>query len=576
MTNQTPIRRCAIYTRKSSEEGLDQAFNSLDAQREACAAYVASQRQEGWRVLSTAYDDGGYSGGTLERPALKRLLADIRAGQIDLVVVYKIDRLTRSLTDFASLVAVFESHAASFVSVTQHFNTTTSMGRLTLNVLLSFAQFERELTGERIRDKIAASKRKGMWMGGTVPLGYRSVNKKLMVVSEEADQVRRIFERYCQLGSVAKLQAALRAAGEVSKTRVSRTGRQSGGQPFSRGALYLLLQNRVYRGEIPHRDRFYAGEHEAIVSEALWEAAQSRLAANREAKHLGKHSRLVSLLAGLVRDDSGRALTPSHTVKKGKRYRYYIARPTQENPRTGLSVPAYDLEQLVTQDFCALLCSEDLDRQLSGGADDNRSSSHTPHQAGQHLAQRWASLAHFEKRSWLLTAIHHVIVDREAITIALNGSALRTAFVKGLPDAMRLQHGSHRTALPSPSLSRRLPARLQRCGSEIRIIGGTARRESNLPAHHITLLNAIARARSWYEQIASGSVSSMAALARAEGLADRYVSRLLRCALLNPNIVEALLGGDAPIDLTLAKVLSHMPHEWDSQGQAFGFSTQDS
>jgi DNA invertase Pin-like site-specific DNA recombinase len=251
--------RCAIYTRKSSEEGLEQEFNSLDAQREACEAYIKSQRHEGWTVLPKLYDDGGFSGGTMERPGLHRLLGDVKKGEVDAVVVYKVDRLTRSLSDFARIVDVFDSLGISFVSVTQQFNTTTSMGRLTLNVLLSFAQFEREVTGERIRDKIAASKKKGMWMGGYPPMGYEAVDRKLAVHAQEAETVRHIFRRYAELGSVHKLKEALDAAGIVSKIRKTRTGRIWGGKPLARGALYAMLQNRVYIGEIVHKNLAYPG-----------------------------------------------------------------------------------------------------------------------------------------------------------------------------------------------------------------------------------------------------------------------------------------------------------------------------
>ena len=255
--------RCAIYTRKSSEEGLEQEFNSLDAQREACEAYVRSQKHEGWQALPALYDDPGYSGGNMERPALKRLLADIAAKRIDVVVVYKVDRLTRSLADFAKIVEVFDASAVSFVSITQAFNTTTSMGRLTLNVLLSFAQFEREVTGERIRDKIAASKKKGLWMGGQPALGYDVKDRKLVVNEAEAETVRMIFRRYLDLGSVRELKAALDAEGMVSKHRTAADGSAYGGQSFSRGALYQMLQNRVYRGEIVHKGAAYPGEHPA-------------------------------------------------------------------------------------------------------------------------------------------------------------------------------------------------------------------------------------------------------------------------------------------------------------------------
>src|SRR5438874_8187180 len=257
----TSRKRCAIYTRKSSEEGLEQEFNSLAAQREACEAYIRSQQHEGWLLARTRYDDGGFSGGNLERPAAQRLLTDIRAGRIDIVVVYKVDRLTRSLADFARLVELFDAQGVSFVSVTQQFNTTSSMGRLTLNVLLSFAQFEREVTGERIRDKIAASKKRGMWMGGVPPLGYEPRDRKLAVVESEAETVRHIFQRYAALGSVLLLQQELEALGITSKRWTSASGRLWGGKPIARGALYLMLQNRVYRGEIMHKDQAYPGEH---------------------------------------------------------------------------------------------------------------------------------------------------------------------------------------------------------------------------------------------------------------------------------------------------------------------------
>ena len=282
-----PTIRCAIYTRKSSDEGLEQEFNSLDAQREACEAYIVSQRHAGWIALSDMYDDGGLSGGTMERPALKRLLEDIQAGKVQIVVVYKVDRLTRSLADFAKIVDIFDAHNASFVSVTQQFNTTTSMGRLTLNMLLSFAQFEREIAGERIRDKIAASKKKGMWMGGNVPLGYDVKDRKLIVNEPEASTVRLIFRRYAELGSVSLLRAELDRLGIVSKRREGAGGRLAGGQHFSRGALYLMLQNRLYRGDIVHQGEAYPGQHEAILDPELWQIVQDKLAAQSAGACIG-------------------------------------------------------------------------------------------------------------------------------------------------------------------------------------------------------------------------------------------------------------------------------------------------
>jgi len=281
--------RCAIYTRKSSDEGLEQAFSSLDAQREACAAFILSQKHEGWTVLPTLYDDGGFSGRTMDRPALQRLLGDISAGKVDVVVVYKIDRLTRSLFDFAKIVEAFDAKGVSFVSITQQFNTSTSMGRLTLNVLLSFAQFEREVAGERIRDKIAASKKKGMWMGGLPALGYDVKNRKLVVNDEEALTVLHIFRRYVELRSVRALQAELDAAGIRSKRRTLADGTAYGGQKLSRGAPYLMLQNRIYQGEITHKGNAYPGEHPAIVDKALWDQVHAILADNRVNRPTRRH-----------------------------------------------------------------------------------------------------------------------------------------------------------------------------------------------------------------------------------------------------------------------------------------------
>ena len=347
--NGAAVIRCAIYTRKSSEDGLEQEFNSLDAQREACEAYIKSQKSAGWAALPDMYDDGGISGGTMERPALQRLLAEIGAGRVDTVVVYKVDRLTRSLNDFAKIVDAFDAKGVSFVSVTQQFNTTTSMGRLTLNMLLSFAQFEREVTGERIRDKIAASKQKGMWMGGLPPLGYDVQDRKLVVNATEADTVRHIFRRYAELKSVLALKEELDADGIVSKARLDRFGNAKGGVPIARGALYLMLQNRIYRGEIVHKKNSYPGQHEPIIDEALWNGVQSALSENRVERVTRSTAAAPSLLAGLVYDDSGERMSPTHANKKGTRYRYYVSQSLIKRSRpqaTGSAcrVPAAELE----------------------------------------------------------------------------------------------------------------------------------------------------------------------------------------------------------------------------------------
>ena len=350
---------CAIYTRKSSEEGLEQEFNSLDAQREACQAFIQSQKHEGWREHLGIYDDGGYSGGSMERPGLKILMHDIHAGVIDVVVVYKVDRLSRSLADFSKIVEVFDANGVSFVSVTQQFNTSTSMGRLTLNVLLSFAQFEREITGERIRDKLAASAKKGLWMGGTVPLGYDAIERKLVVNRQEADLIRHIFKRYIHLRNVASLKAELDQEGHRSKSRISLKGIRSGGQRFTRGALYRILKNRNYLGEIVHKGNSYPGEHEAILEGSLWDQAQHVLSQNRNHQRNGIRAKNPSLLAGLLFDDQGNHLSPSHAVKDGKRYRYYVNQALiQFNPDDAGAikrVAAHEIESLVCRRLLGFL-----------------------------------------------------------------------------------------------------------------------------------------------------------------------------------------------------------------------------
>src|ERR1700720_1078672 len=351
-TRRNGTVRCAIYTRKSSEEGLEQEFNSLQAQREACEAFIESQRQEGWVCVGAAYDDGGFSGATLDRPALQQLMADLTAGRVDTIVVYKIDRLTRSLADFAKIVEILDARGASFVSVTQQFNTTTSMGRLTLNVLLSFAQFEREVIGERIRDKIAASKKKGMWMGGVPPLGYGVQDHKLVMIDSEADAVRLIFRRYGELGSVRLLKSELEARGIKSKSWTSASGRLVGGKPFSRGALYLMLQNRTYLGEIVHKGQFHPGKHTPIIDQPSWDVVQAQLDSNAAERNSGTRNHHPSLLSGMLFDGDGNRMTPSHALKMGTRYRYYVSGSLITRDRTqttaGLRIPAAEIEQLVS------------------------------------------------------------------------------------------------------------------------------------------------------------------------------------------------------------------------------------
>ena len=357
--------RCAVYTRKSSEEGLDQEYNSIDAQRDAGHAYIASQRAEGWIPVADDYDDPAFSGGNMERPALKRLMADIEAGRIDVVVIYKMDRLTRSLADFSRMVEVFERRGVSFVSVTQQFNTTTSMGRLMLNVLLSFAQFEREVTGERIRDKIAASKRKGLWMGGVPPLGYDVESRKLVLNHPEAKLVRHIFQRFVELGSSTKLVKELKLDGATSKAWTTQDGKVRAGKPIDKGLIYKLLNNRIYLGELSHKDQWYQAEHAPIVDRDLWGSVHAILAVNRRTRGNMTRSTTPFLLKGIVFGNDGYALTPWHSTKKttGKRYRYYLPmRDIKEHAgASGLPrLPAAELESAVLNQLRRILRAPDL------------------------------------------------------------------------------------------------------------------------------------------------------------------------------------------------------------------------
>lgn len=340
------IKHCAIYTRKSTDERLDMEFNSLDAQRESCLAYIQSQKSEGWSALKKSYDDGGFSGGSMDRPALKELIEDIKAGKVHIVVVYKIDRLTRSLMDFAKLVEVFDAHGVTFVSVTQSFNTTTSMGRLTLNVLLSFAQFEREVAGERIRDKITASKRKGMWMGGVPPLGYKVAEQKLIVDADNVKLARHIFDRYVALGSVYMLAEELKAQGIKNPIRISEKGWKYGGTDFSRGAIHNMLTNPIYIGRMKHKNNSYDGQHEAIIAQDVWDAVQQKLQAQSVSPRGCTKARDVNLLQGLLFDAGGQPYGPTFSIKNGKRYRYYIEQSLRHTNK-GNRIPAFEIETFV-------------------------------------------------------------------------------------------------------------------------------------------------------------------------------------------------------------------------------------
>lgn len=557
--------RCAIYTRKSTEEGLDQQFNSLDAQREACEAYIASQRHEGWKALPKHYDDGGYSGGNTQRPALQALLTDIATGKVDLVVVYKIDRLTRSLTDFAKMVDVFDKHQTSFVSVTQHFNTTTSMGRLTLNVLLSFAQFEREVTGERIRDKIAASKKKGMWVGGNLPLGYDVKDKALVVNAKEAILVRQIFRRYLALGSVSKLKDELDAQGVTSKTRVNSKGERSGGRPFSRGALYWLLQNRYYLGEVSHAGQHYPGQHKAIIHKELWDQVQQSLAENRRLAKSRVRAVSPSLLAGRVYLLDGTRLTPTHTNKQGKRYRYYtVGYPKIGEPKpTGkkVSIPAHDLEVLVERSWKILLVSQDLQDRLRHDPEIGAEAT----QRMQALARDWDKLPLLDKQAYLQAAHTKVHVSDRKITLSAH------------PELIALQHlhplsGCDKRAPTGTPIRESVDIQLQISRTEKRIIEpGSNTINMSRELQKEQLLQRIALGRAWVDQLVQGKLQSTKEIALRENKNESYVYDILRAGCLAPAIVDQIANNQNVL-VPLEELQKSLQISWKLQARTFGLA----
>ncbi len=547
-------RRCAIYTRKSSEEGLEQDFNSLHAQREGCEAFIKSQHGEGWRLVRAAYDDGGFSGGTMERPALQRLLADIRERVIDVVVVYKVDRLTRSLADFAKMVELFDAHAVSFVAVTQQFNTTSSMGRLTLNVLLSFAQFEREVTGERIRDKIAASKRRGMWMGGTVALGYDVSDHRLVINPAEAETVKGIFQRYLELRSVRLLKDDLDRRGIISKIRLSRNGNRSGGKAFSRGALYELLSNPVYIGEIRHRKERHPGQHEPIMERELWERAQRQLRDQAARCRTRATKAGPSPLAGKLFDADGECLYVAGAAKGERRYRYYVSRHlvtgSADKVLNGWRLSGPEIERTVAVAARQLL-------------NDHGAISAAACNLGVGAGDIPAVLEAAGEWSWRLQS--------EADSAAALGGLVDKVKLKpgGIELSINLPlpvDGTHGVAAMLP-ITQSFTMRMKRRGVEMRLILGGADAPPRKP--DAALLKAIARAHRWFEELISARATSLAAIASREGVTDRYVARLIRLAFLAPKIVEAIAERGELADLKLTPHVD-LPLDWTTQKRVVG------
>ncbi len=540
--------RCAIYTRKSSDEGLEQSFNSLDAQREACAAYILSQASEGWSALPEIYDDGGLSGGTLERPALRRLLAEVAAGRIDTIVVYKVDRLTRSLFDFAKLVETFDKAGTSFVSVTQSFNTTTSMGRLTLNMLLSFAQFEREVTAERIRDKITASKARGMWMGGIPPLGYAPNGRSLSIVEEHAVLIRDLFARHLRLGSVPRLEAELQMERITVPGRTTLTGRPLGGGRFTRGQLYLILKNVIYTGRIPHRGLIHPGQHDAIIDEATFDTVQALLAGNIRGDRTRTRAANPSLLAGRIVDAAGEPLLATHAVKGKVRHRYYSSQALHHGRSdTGMRLPAREIEGLVLAQLAEFL-ADPLALAATAGFDltfDGMSGFH----------DRCASLggALADRRSpVLMQLLMRVEVARHEVTLHLDAGVLTSLLEAArAPDA-------------PATISLTCAARLTRSGRALRLVQDNGVVPAGTPDR--ALVRLLVQARGWWAGLRTGEINTTD-LAKREGVTPSYLTRVVRLAFLAPAVTDAILGGRQRLGVTVGRLTlgEPVPADWQAQ-----------
>jgi site-specific DNA recombinase len=549
--------RCAIYTRKSTEEGLDMDFNSLDAQREACEAYVTSQRSEGWTMIPAAYDDGGVSGGTMERPALQRLLADVRAGKIDVIVVYKVDRLTRALADFAKIVDILDTAGASFVSVTQAFNTTTSMGRLTLNVLLSFAQFEREVIAERVRDKIAQSKARGIWMGGPVPLGYDVNDRKLIPNAAEAATVVHIFQTYLEQPSVRALKMRLDEQGVRTKVQQTKSGPR-GGCAFSRGALYWLLSNPIFIGKLRHKNKIHDGQHEAIIRMDLWEAVQAKLAASAAERGNAMTGNGSALLQGLIHDGSGRPMSPSFTVKAGRRYPYYVSSISKDIDReTHASrvapvtrIAARTIEGAAREAVRALLTDEARIADLDIAAD----ATLTLHRiaTAAELARQLGPNASLGARNLFERLKLSIVIHADRVVADLSRPALRAT----------LDHRAGNDLDDEERIGLTIAADIHRGKRGAKLVIAAAKTDIRAPDPRLVAL--IAKAHRAREHL----------FANAASRGDRHAERLARLAYLAPDITSAILDGAQPRALTSRRLLKlpALPLGWPDQRTLLGFS----
>ena len=536
--------KCAIYTRKSTEEGLEQDFNSLDAQREACEAYIKSQQHEGWILVEKQYNDGGFSGGNLERPALKELFKDIENNKIDIVVVYKVDRLTRSLLDFAKIVELFDSHEASFVSVTQNFNTTTSMGRLTLNILLSFAQFEREVTGERIRDKIAASKKKGMWMGGRVPIGYIIQNKKLIVDKINAQKVIAIFKKYLELKSVPKLKEYLKDNNIKSNTD----------RFFEKGQLYHILQNKIYTGKVVHKGNVYEGEHIGIIDEDIFNSVQKLLLENSTENKNKKSSN--SLLAGRIFDDNGNRMSPSHSKTRDKKYRYYVSQAitkfNKEKAGTVSKLPAEEIEKFVIEEINAYF--ENITKIQQYISD-------LPIEMQNNILAKLKTKSIFYDNS-MQNIISKVTISKDFIEIILSSNKIKE-FLHKIANLDIIPTENSDNYIEIKKNIKISTGNTKGC--KVLIIRKGEKSENKI---NETLVKVIVRSFYWHKLLISGKAQNTKDIQKLEKLKDNsYIKQVLNLRFLSPKIIDAILTGKQKEDLTITKLFSIKTLNWHEQEQ---------
>lgn len=570
------IKRCAIYTRKSSEEGLDKEFNSLEAQRESGENKILSQKHEGWEIIPDRYDDGGISGGTMERPALRRLLDDIKAGKVDIVVVYKIDRLSRSMFDFLSMIRFFDEHGVSFVSVTQDLNTDTAMGRLVLNVLQSFAQFEREIASERIRDKIALSKKKGMWMGGTIPLGYDANDGKLEVNEAEAEIVRFIFTRFAKTSSATRLVREMKAKGYKTKIRMSRRGKTYPARDFTKSSIYQILNNKLYIGKIEHKAKgeIYDGLHMAIIDMKLWNQVQAILKTNLRERKRESHEDRPYLLKGILEDPDGYSMTPTFTRKKDNRiYRYYVSTQAvkkgySECPLKTISAPL--LEDIVLDYVRRILTNTEWLGQTLKTEEDLAIALPDVKAMLQNFDRMWADLFPAEQARIVGLLIHKVTVHPTKLVIVFHAPGLASVLHELMPE-LTFKDGEH-PDMHKPMVveipvdfRKRHKRKIITAPNGQDIISG---RNANFDD---ALIKAVVRAHTWQEMIETGKARSIRDVAGRENVPSGYACKIIRLTELAPDITTAILNGRQPKALQLAEMMDDFPIRWDEQRQHFGF-----